>query len=137
MKLSQVVLNALSTLVIVLAITPVLTLVAGPTAHVAADCPSDSTSKGQVLQGLGQTGSDCSDTQVNNTLKTAIEVMSIVVGVAAVIVIIVSGFKYITSGGEQNKVANAKNSLIYALVGVAVAALAQFMIHFVLFNTNQ
>lgn len=103
----------------------------------SSTCPSTSTSKGQVLQGLGQTGSDCSDTQVNETLKTVITILSIVVGVASVIVIILSGFKYIVSGGEQGKVANAKNSLLYALVGVAVAALAQLMIHFVLFNTNK
>lgn len=103
----------------------------------SASCPSDSTAKGQVLQGLGQTGSDCSDNQVNTTLKTVVTLLSMIVGIASVMVIIISGFKYITSGGDQNKVSNAKGSLIYALVGLAVAALAQLMIHFVLYQTNK
>jgi hypothetical protein len=48
----------------------------------------------------------------------------------------IAGFKYIASAGDQNKVASAKGTLIYALVGLAVAALTQFLIHFVLANTN-
>lgn len=115
--------------------TPAATPPASPAP--SSTCPATSTSKGEVLQGLGETGSNCSDTQVDDTFKTVIMILSIVVGVASVIVIILSGFKYIVSGGEQGKVANAKNSLLYALVGVAVAALAQLMIHFVLYNANK
>jgi type IV secretion system pilin len=161
MNLRRIMLNLVIALAFVLAAVPALT---GPSGHVSAapakgapstpakgapstpaaaatppssTCPAASTSKGEVLQGLGETGSDCSDTQVDDTFKTAIMILSIVVGVASVVVIILSGFKYVVSGGEQGKVANAKNSLLYALVGVAVAALAQLMIHFVLYNANQ
>ena len=44
--------------------------------------------------------------------------------------VIVSGFKYITSGGDPGAVSSAKRTLIYALVGLAVAVLAEFMAHF-------
>lgn len=100
-----------------------------------SSCPADSTSKGQVLQGLGVTGSDCSDSQVNHTLQLAGTLLALVVGIAAVFAIMSGAFKYITSGGDQNKVANAKSTLIYALVGIAVAGLTEFLIHFVLFQT--
>lgn len=109
----------------------------GGAAAAPTPCPSNDTSKGQVLQGLGQTGSDCSDSQLTKTIQTAVTILSILVGIASVIVIIISGFKYIVSAGEQNKVASAKSTLIYALVGLAVAALTQLLIHFVLYNTNK
>lgn len=96
-----------------------------------AACGTASDSKTQVLQGIGETGSDCSDSGVSSFINTVVNILSIIVGIAAVIVLILSGMKYITSGGDSAKVASAKNTLIYALIGVAIAALAQFLVHFV------
>lgn len=70
--------------------------------------------------------------KVNSLLKTVINVFSIVVGVVAVIMIIVGGLKYITSGGDSGNVSSAKNTIIYALVGLVIVALAQFIVRFVL-----
>lgn len=76
----------------------------------------------------------CTDANSNLTpiIKVIVNVMSLVVGVIAIIMIIMAGFKYITSGGESNKVAAAKNALIYAIVGLIIVALAQFMVRVVL-----
>lgn len=114
--------------ILALAIAPVA-LVASPA---YAACGSPSTSKNQVLNGIGGTGGDCDPAPVNNLVATVVNIMSIIVGIAAIIVVILAGFKYITSGGEGNKVANAKSTLIYALIGLVIAVLAQFLVHFVL-----
>ena len=92
----------------------------------------DNSAKGQVLQGSGQVGqgADCGGTSVDKLTKAIVSILSIIVGIAAVIVIIIAGFKYITSGGEASKIANAKTTLIYALVGLVVVVLAQFIVHF-------
>jgi hypothetical protein len=50
--------------------------------------------------------------------------------------IIYGGFRYIISGGESGRVGAAKNSLIYAIIGLVIVALAQLIIHFVLNQTN-
>jgi hypothetical protein len=50
----------------------------------------------------------------------------------AVIMIIVGGLKYITSGGDSNNVSSAKSTIIYAIIGLVVVALAQFIVQFVL-----
>jgi hypothetical protein len=50
--------------------------------------------------------------------------------------VIISGFKYVTSGGDPQKVSGAKSTLIYAIVGLIVVALAQILVHFVLQQTN-
>ena len=118
--------------VLTLALLPVVTL--GSTVY--ADCGTPSASKDQVLAGIGQAGGNCDSSGVTNALNAAVQILSLVVGIAAVIMIMVGGFKYITSGGESGKVANAKSTLIYALIGLAVAALAQLLVHFVLFQTT-
>ena len=46
--------------------------------------------------------------------------------------IVYSGYNYITSGGDSGKVSSAKTTLIYALVGLLIAALAQIIVHFVI-----
>jgi uncharacterized membrane protein YuzA (DUF378 family) len=87
----------------------------------------------QVSSGIGETSSTpCNDNGVNGAVALAVNILSLIVGAAAVIALIWAGFKYITSGGDTNKVANAKSTLIYAIVGIAVVGLTQVLIHFVL-----
>lgn len=72
------------------------------------------------------------NTKVNDIIKTVINIFSLVVGVISVIMIIFGGLKYITSGGESNNVSGAKNTIIYAIIGLVIVALAQFIVQFVL-----
>ena len=51
---------------------------------VAACGNGTNSSQDQVLNGVGETGSGCSDTGVTNTLSTAVSVLSYVVGIASV-----------------------------------------------------
>lgn len=69
---------------------------------------------------------------INNILRTVINIFSLVVGIVAVIMIIVGGLKYITSGGDSGNVTGAKNTILYAVIGLVVVALAQFIVRFVL-----
>src|SRR3712207_1294203 len=71
-------------------------------------------------------------TNVSELLRRIINIFSIIVGVIAVIMIIIGGLKYITSGGDSGNVSSAKNTIIYALVGLVIVALAQFIVRFVL-----
>lgn len=73
---------------------------------------------------------------VMGVIKTIVSVLSIVIGIVAVFMVIISGFKYITSGGDSNGVSSAKSTLIYAIVGLIIVALAQFLVHFVLNNVG-
>ncbi len=102
-----------------------------------AACPGGNTAKGQVLQGVNETGSACSDAGVESTFGVIVNIMSVVLGAVAVIMVIVAGFKYVTSGGDAGKVSSAKSTLIYALVGIAVAVLAQLLIHIVVGQASE
>jgi hypothetical protein len=54
----------------------------------------------------------------------------IVIFIAA-IMLIAAGFNYVTSGGNEDKMKIALNTLIYALIGVAIAFLAKGMIYMI------
>ena len=69
-------------------------------------------------------------------LKTTIDVISYIIGIAAVIVLIIAGLEMIIGGGNPQSVASARNSAIYALVGIFVAVLAQSIVVFVLKNVG-
>ena len=68
----------------------------------------------------------------NCTLRKTINIISVIVGVIAVIMIIFGGFRYITSGGQPEKVTGAKNTILYGIVGLIIVAVAQIIVRFVL-----
>lgn len=77
------------------------------------------------------TGAEAADT-VDTIIATVINIFSLVVGVISVIMIIVGGLKYITSGGDSGNVSGAKNTILYAIIGLVVVALSQVIVRFVL-----
>ncbi len=114
-------------------------LIIGAVAFTTARASADTSSQDAVCSGVGialgpdgscDTGSG--DGGLGKLVSNVISILSIIVGVVAVIMIIVGAFKYITSGGESSNTAGAKNTIVYALVGLVIAALAQVLIHFVL-----
>jgi hypothetical protein len=50
----------------------------------------------------------------------------------AVIIIIVGGFNYVTSGGDSNKTATARSAIVGAIVGLVIIALAETIVIFVI-----
>ena len=73
-----------------------------------------------------------SETKLNELVTDIVNIFSVIVGIVAVIMIIIGGFKYITSGGDSGNVTGAKNTILYAIIGLVVVALAQFIVKFVL-----
>lgn len=102
---------------------------------VSADIPKSLCGAAQDLS--VDSTKDCTTTKgsedhFQKVLARIINIFSLIVGVVAVIMIIFAGFKYITSGGNQEGVKTAKQALIYALVGLIIVALAQIIVKFVL-----
>ncbi len=74
---------------------------------------------------------------IKSAASTVVNILSVVVGIVAVIMIIYGGFRYISSGGESGSVQSAKNTLLFAVVGLVIVALAQVLVHWVLNTSNQ
>ncbi len=90
--------------------------------------------KGANLQNTACNPGQTADAQlrINSVIAAAINILSLIVGVISVIMIIVGGLKYITSAGDSSGVNSAKNTILYAIIGLAVTAMAQIIVRFVL-----
>lgn len=94
----------------------------------------------QACRGLGgrwqggecQIDGDTGDEAVIGLIRAALNMFSLLIGVAAVFMIMLGGFKYLTSGGDSSKVSSAQNTILYAIVGMVVAAMSQVIVRFVL-----
>lgn len=99
---------------------------------------SAETAKEAACAGVGSVsgGNGCVEDPngptVNKVISVTINALSVIVGVAAVIMIIIGGFKFITAGGDSGKVASARDTIMYSIIGLVVAALAQVIVKFVL-----
>lgn len=58
--------------------------------------------------------------------------LALIVGIASVIVIVVAGIKFAVSGGDSNGITSARNTAIYAVIGLLIAAVAQSIVVFVI-----
>jgi hypothetical protein len=91
---------------------------------------------GGNIQGNCDASATAGSTQIKHIASNIVNIFSIIVGAVSIIMIIYGGFRYITSGGDSGAVGNAKNTLIYAIVGLIIVALAQVIVHFVLNQTS-
>lgn len=95
------------------------------------DCVAQGTSL-TATSGTCQDNTSGGTESVNKLITNVINIFSVVVGIIAVIMIIFGGFRYITSGGDSNNISSAKNTIIYAIIGLVIVVFAQFIVQFVL-----
>ncbi len=110
-----------------------LTFIIVPTTSAATD-----VFKGPC-SGAGATSAVCQGRSTSNPLVgpdglllKVTRIVGIIAGAAAVIVIIISGLRYILSAGDSTAAKTARNGLIYAVAGLFVIILAQAIIGFII-----
>lgn len=64
-------------------------------------------------------------TQITNVVLYA-------VGIISVIMLIYGGLRYVISGGDSKKVTDAKNTILYAIIGLIISILAFAIVNFVI-----
>ena len=65
------------------------------------------------------------------TIKNVINLLLYATGIIAVIMIIIGGISYVISGGDQANITKAKNTILYAVVGLVVAIMSFAIVNFV------
>lgn len=87
---------------------------------------------------VDQNSALCQDHRADSTgsslvgvLRSIANLVSIVAGIAGVIMIMLGGFRYIRSSGDPSKTSEAQNTIIYAIIGLIVAAAGQLLVVFV------
>lgn len=81
---------------------------------------------------IGAPTNELNDAALGNILTA----VYMVAGIVAVIVIIVGGIRYTTSNGDAAGVKSAKNTILYAVVGLIVIIMASAITQFVIQGTS-
>jgi hypothetical protein len=68
----------------------------------------------------------------NGIITKATQFIIYATGAISVIMVIIGGFKYTLSAGDSNATSSAKNTIMYSIIGLVVAILAQVIVSFIL-----
>ena len=108
----------------------IIAILATPTMEVAASTPTCGTAAECIRSGLDSSPTGTSGS-VSDIIGTVVNVLLFLLGAVCVIMIIFGGFRYVTSKGDQSAVKAAKDTILYAVVGLIVAIAAYAIASFV------
>ncbi len=86
--------------------------------------------------GVNDIDTNAPSTGVTGVIESITYILLWLVGATAVIVIIINGIRFIVSNGDAQATANARNGILYAIVGVIVAFIAWGLVNWVLGQLN-
>lgn len=111
----------------------VLALVAVPVfaTDAAALAPGFADAVDQAKNGVTKIN-DGNSKSLTAFIKDIVNILLFILGTIAVLVIIIGGIRYATSGGDSNQITGAKNTILYAIIGLVVALMAFAIVNFVL-----
>lgn len=103
--------------------------VAGPLLSTAnAVSPVESIQQGTKDAGSEEDG----DEGLTTGLQTIVNVLMFLLGAIAVIMIVIGGIRYVTSNGDASSTKGAKDTIMYAVIGLIVALIAYAIVNFVI-----
>lgn len=115
-----------------LAVIPMMTLgvsVLVPAVANAADCTVTISGGKDCAKGTGVSGKGLFEQ--DGLFQTVTNVLLFLIGAVSVIMLIIGGFRYVVSNGDSSQVTAAKNTILYAVIGIIVALLAFAIVDFV------
>lgn len=121
-----------------LLVIPALALAFGMAAPVGVSAFDQGLQAGaNSAQGTDQTGNAAclfggDNCEGEGIFKTVTNVLLFIIGAIAVIMLVIGGIRYTTSNGQSDQVTAAKNTILYAVVGIIVAILAYAVVNFVI-----
>jgi hypothetical protein len=68
----------------------------------------------------------------SSALQHLLQIVFGIFGAIAVLMIVIAGLHFIEAQGDPSKIAKARNTIIYALVGLVIAISAEIIVSFVL-----
>ena len=70
----------------------------------------------------------------NGLWNRILNTFTYIIGAIAVLMIVIGGLRYVTSNCDPAQLTGAKNTILYAAVGLVLAAMANAIVNFVLTN---
>ncbi len=102
---------------------------------VASTSVGAQTPKEQICKGINNSDSGSCNTSGSNNLqgfiKNIINILLFIIGAIAVIMIVIGGLRYVISGGDSSQTKSARDTVLYAVIGLIVATMAYAIVNFV------
>lgn len=114
-----------------------------PVASVSADCTTEGIA---TSEDATQTGVDCAKGggvpttlfgDSDSIFTVVVNILLFIIGAICVIMLIWGGIRYTTSAGNSANVTAAKNTIMYAIIGLVIAFLAYAIVNWVLTGIGQ
>lgn len=98
----------------------------------------------KACTGAAAASAACKDSQAggnpllgpNGVITKFVQIFTMIIGIVAVLVLILAGIRFVTSNGDPSSIATARSTILYAIIGLVVTAVAQAMVSFVLNKVN-
>lgn len=119
------------TLTLALVLGMMLAIIMPGASAIALDSGAESGFKKGISNSGGTSSSD-----IAGSIQDIINLLLFLAGIIAVIVIVISGLRYVLSDGDSGQASKAKNTLVYALIGLVVAVMSYAMVNFILGNLH-
>jgi hypothetical protein len=99
-----------------------------PSYAVLADAASD------IQGGINSVGGNEGGNSITlgTRIKTIVNILLYIIGAVAVVMIVIGGVRYTTSNGDSAAVKGAKDTILYAVIGIVVSVLAYAIVNFVI-----
>ena len=97
----------------------------------AMDAPVFANAKSEVTSGVSSVN-DGNSTDLPSFITNIVNILLFLAGAIAVIVIIIGGIRYVLSSGDSGQVQAAKNTILYAVIGLIVVIMAYAIVNFVI-----
>lgn len=82
--------------------------------------------------GATAVGATCNDVSFKATLTNIFNTLFFVIGALAVLIMLIGAIRYITSTGDAKRIQAAKDTILYAVIGLVVAILAREIVGYVI-----
>ena len=137
MSMKKIIRSSLASMLLIMGVTLVpLAASVGAVNVFEKGCPGGSAPTASGADGSSSGGATiCGATskdKAQDIVKTVINSILLILGMIAVVMIVIGGIRYTTSNGDASNVKAAKDTILYAVVGLVVALLAYAIVNFVL-----
>lgn len=104
-----------------------------PVAQVSASTPAAyvANAADEIQGGINKAGGTDNTTSLPALIKTVINILLFLIGAIAVLAIIIGAIRYVVSGGDSKATGEAKDTILYAVIGLVVAFMAYAIVNFV------
>ncbi len=83
-------------------------------------------------EGINAAKGNLQTTSLTDSVANVTNIMITIIGIVSVIMLIIGGFRYVLSGGDQKGTSAAKDTILFAIIGVVVALLSYSIMNFVI-----